>query len=100
VTYTLLNRSDLSQAEGTGTAEFEGYLHGSGDFSFLWVDMDPGEGVRLHKHPYEEVFSSSKDARFPPLAPKPSKGRRDKSSSSRLRRRTSSPIAARDACAK
>lgn len=57
MTYTLLNRSDLSTAEGAGTAEFEGYLHGSGDFSFLWVEMEPGKGVRLHKHPYEEVFS-------------------------------------------
>lgn len=57
MTYTLLNISDLSPAEDTGTAEFEGYLHGRGDFSFLWVEMEPGEGVRLHKHPYEEVFS-------------------------------------------
>ena len=56
VTYTLLNRFDLTPAEGTGTAEFEGYLYGSGEFSFLWVEMEPDEGVRLHKHPYEEVF--------------------------------------------
>jgi mannose-6-phosphate isomerase-like protein (cupin superfamily) len=22
----------------------------------IWVDMPPGKGVRLHKHPYKEVF--------------------------------------------
>ena len=24
--------------------------------SFILVDMQPGEGVRLHKHPYKEIF--------------------------------------------
>jgi mannose-6-phosphate isomerase-like protein (cupin superfamily) len=54
--YTVLNRADLSEADGTGSAEFQGYLHGASNFSFIWVDMLPGGGVRLHKHPYEEVF--------------------------------------------
>ncbi|MBO0780191.1 MAG: cupin domain-containing protein, partial [Ktedonobacteraceae bacterium] len=36
--------------------EFEGYQHGDTDLSFIWVDMPPGDGVRLHKHPYKEIF--------------------------------------------
>jgi mannose-6-phosphate isomerase-like protein (cupin superfamily) len=38
------------------TLEFEGYLYGDARVSFLLVDMPPGAGVRLHTHPYEEVF--------------------------------------------
>ena len=56
MSYTILDRAELSRDKDTGTAEFEGYLHGRGDYSFLWVDMAPGAGPRLHKHPYEEVF--------------------------------------------
>jgi len=36
--------------------EFEGYLYGDTDISFILVDMQPGEGVRLHQHPYQEIF--------------------------------------------
>jgi mannose-6-phosphate isomerase-like protein (cupin superfamily) len=37
------------------TAEFEGEAHGT-SVSFILVDMPPGKGVRLHTHPYAEIF--------------------------------------------
>ena len=37
------------------TDEFEGEAHGA-SVSFILVDMPPGEGVRLHTHPYAEIF--------------------------------------------
>jgi mannose-6-phosphate isomerase-like protein (cupin superfamily) len=36
--------------------EFEGADHGELGFSFLLVDVSPGEGPALHKHAYSEVF--------------------------------------------
>jgi mannose-6-phosphate isomerase-like protein (cupin superfamily) len=54
VAYTLLDRNDLPR-DGH-TYEFQGYQHGETAISFIWVDMPPGEGVRLHEHPYQEVF--------------------------------------------
>ena len=36
--------------------EFEGYRHGDTGISFIWVDMPPGAGVRLHRHSYQEIF--------------------------------------------
>ena len=38
------------------TYEFEGLRYGETGVSFIWVDMAPGGGVRLHKHPYQEIF--------------------------------------------
>lgn len=38
------------------TYEFHGFQHASANISFIWVDMAPGEGPRLHKHPYAELF--------------------------------------------
>ena len=35
---------------------FEGYLHGDANVSFFLSETPPGEGPRLHTHPYEEVF--------------------------------------------
>ena len=52
--YSIVNRDEL-QTSGNA-AEFEGYVHGDIDVSFILVDMQPGEGVRLHKHPYQEIF--------------------------------------------
>ena len=49
--YRIVNKEELQSA-----SEFEGYLHGDTDVSFILVDMPPGEGVRLHKHPYKEIF--------------------------------------------
>ncbi|HEX6481017.1 MAG TPA: cupin domain-containing protein [Ktedonobacteraceae bacterium] len=52
--YTIVNRDEL-QRDGN-TYEFEGYQHGATTLSLIWVDMPPGDGVRLHKHAYEEIF--------------------------------------------
>jgi quercetin dioxygenase-like cupin family protein len=54
VSYTVVNKDELQNSGST--SEFEGYLHGDTDVSFILVDMQPGEGVRLHTHPYQEIF--------------------------------------------
>ena len=38
------------------TYEFEGIRQGDTNVSFIWVDMPPGGTIRLHRHPYEEIF--------------------------------------------
>ena len=38
------------------TYEFEGSRFADSEVSFIWVDMPPGGGVRLHDHPYKEIF--------------------------------------------
>ena len=52
--YTLLNRDELP-FDGN-TYEFSGAKHQDTGVSFIWVDMPPGGSVRLHKHPYKEIF--------------------------------------------
>ena len=52
--YTLLDREDLPY-DGN-TYEFQGIEHLDTNVSFIWVDMRPGSTIRLHKHPYEEIF--------------------------------------------
>jgi quercetin dioxygenase-like cupin family protein len=52
--YTVLNMDDLHR-DGTNY-EFEGYLHGETNVTFILVDLPPGGGPRLHKHPYTEVL--------------------------------------------
>ena len=37
------------------TMKFEGAAHGTG-LSFFSVDIDPGRGVGLHFHPYDEIW--------------------------------------------
>ena len=54
MSYTVVNREELHNYRNF--SEFEGYLHGDTDVSFILVDMQPGEGVRLHTHPYQEIF--------------------------------------------
>jgi len=54
VNYTILDRDSLPQ-DGN-TFEFEGSRFPDTAVSFIWVDMTPGGGVRLHKHPYQEIF--------------------------------------------
>ncbi len=54
MSYILLRKDDLPHDENT--YEFQGYQHGEASISFLWVDLPPGHGPRLHRHPYEEVF--------------------------------------------
>lgn len=52
--YTVLNREDLPH-DGN-TYEFEGFQYQNAEVSFIWVDMPPSGAVRLHKHPYKEIF--------------------------------------------
>jgi len=52
--YTILDRDKLPY-DGN-TYEFEGFRYLDTEISFIWVDMPPGGRVRLHKHPYEEIF--------------------------------------------
>ena len=52
--YTILNRDKLPR-DGN-TYEFEGFLYQDTEVSFIWVDMPPGGKIRLHKHPYKEIF--------------------------------------------
>lgn len=51
--YTLIEQSDLDQYGNT--YEFQGEPYGA-SVTFIIIDMEPGEGVRLHQHPYQEVF--------------------------------------------
>jgi mannose-6-phosphate isomerase-like protein (cupin superfamily) len=50
----VLNREDLHR-DGTNF-DFEGSQHGGLNVTFILVEAAPGEGPRLHKHPYAEVF--------------------------------------------
>lgn len=52
--YTILNREELPR-DGQ-TYEFEGIRYQNTEVSFIWVDMPPGGVVRLHQHPYQEIF--------------------------------------------
>jgi mannose-6-phosphate isomerase-like protein (cupin superfamily) len=54
VDYKILNRDELPY-DGN-TYEFQGIQHQDTNVSFIWVDMPPGGAIRLHKHPYEEIF--------------------------------------------
>jgi mannose-6-phosphate isomerase-like protein (cupin superfamily) len=37
-------------------SELPGRDHGGTNVSLIFVDVGPGEGPRLHRHPYEEIF--------------------------------------------
>lgn len=52
--YILLNKDELPQ-DGN-LHEFQGYQYENTNISFIWVDMPPGDSVRLHNHPYQELF--------------------------------------------
>ena len=52
--YTIINRDDLPY-DGN-TYEFVGSQYQDTEISFIWVDMPPGGLVKLHKHPYKEIF--------------------------------------------
>ena len=52
--YTILNRDELPR-DGN-SYEFEGYRYGETRICLILVDLPPGDGPRLHSHPYEEVF--------------------------------------------
>ncbi len=50
----VVDRESLPRA--CHTYEFEGRRFDESEVSFIWVDMPPGAGVRLHEHPYKEIF--------------------------------------------
>ncbi|HXD08630.1 MAG TPA: cupin domain-containing protein [Anaerolineales bacterium] len=52
--YTIVDRADLP-FDGN-TYEFIGSQHQNTEVSFIWVDMPPDGSVRLHTHPYKEIF--------------------------------------------
>jgi mannose-6-phosphate isomerase-like protein (cupin superfamily) len=52
--YTVVNVEELPSSEGS--RDLEGYRYGGAGVSVILVDMAPGEGPKLHQHPYEEVF--------------------------------------------
>ena len=52
--YFVLERDDLPH-DGS-TYEFIGAHQQDTGVSFIWVDMPPGGAIRLHKHPYKEIF--------------------------------------------
>jgi mannose-6-phosphate isomerase-like protein (cupin superfamily) len=52
--HTVLNRDELPRDEHT--YEFVGAQYHDTEISFIWVDMRPGGKIRLHKHPYKEIF--------------------------------------------
>ena len=52
--YVVINQEELRR-DGN-TYELEGYEHGDTNISLILVDMAPGDGPRLHSHPYAEVF--------------------------------------------
>jgi mannose-6-phosphate isomerase-like protein (cupin superfamily) len=52
--FTILRLDEL-QHDGK-TYDFEGQRYDNTDVSFIWVDLPPGDGVRLHKHAYKEIF--------------------------------------------
>src|SRR5260370_9689872 len=54
VNYFIVNREQLSR-DGN-TYELQGYQYGSTTISLILVDVPPGEGPKLHVHPYEEVL--------------------------------------------
>ena len=54
MTFTIL-RIDELRHDGM-TYDFEGQQYDNTDVSFIWVDLSPGDGVRLHKHSYTEIF--------------------------------------------
>ena len=45
-----------TSSEGEGSPNFEGKDHDAG-LSIILVDVEPGNGPRLHRHAYEEVFA-------------------------------------------
>ena len=54
---TILDRDNRDKLPYDGnTYEFERIHHQATEVSFIWVDMPPDATIRLHKHPYKEIF--------------------------------------------
>ncbi len=52
--YSVINKDELPRDRNL--YEFEGSQYHDTEVSFIWVDMPPEGSVRLHKHPYKEIF--------------------------------------------
>jgi len=52
--YVVLNPSELPNVGGARV--YEGRRQGGTNISLIFVDVPPGGGPRLHRHPYKEVF--------------------------------------------
>ncbi len=50
----VINNEDLPRV--AGGYEFEGYLFGDVGVTLIVENPGPGDGPRLHRHPYAEVF--------------------------------------------
>ncbi len=48
--YVVVERDQLPDSE------LQGYLFGGAHVCLIFVDVGPGDGPRLHRHAYEEVF--------------------------------------------
>ena len=48
--YLVVERDQLAYSE------LQGYQFGGVNVCLIFIDLEPGGGPRLHRHPYEEVF--------------------------------------------
>lgn len=48
--YMVVERDQLADSE------LQGYQFGGANVCLIFIDVEPGEGPRLHRHPYEEIF--------------------------------------------
>jgi len=48
--YVVVERDQLADSE------LQGYQFGGANVCLIFIDLGPGDGPRLHRHPYEEVF--------------------------------------------
>jgi mannose-6-phosphate isomerase-like protein (cupin superfamily) len=37
-------------------SELQGYQFGGANVCLIFIDLEPGQGPLLHRHPYEEIF--------------------------------------------
>ena len=52
--HRVFSRQELEYEDGTWS--LEGQTFGADGVSVILVSMPPGQGVRLHRHPYAEIF--------------------------------------------
>jgi mannose-6-phosphate isomerase-like protein (cupin superfamily) len=48
--YVVVERDKLADSE------LQGYQFGGAKVCLIFIDLEPGGGPRLHRHPYEEIF--------------------------------------------
>lgn len=48
--YVVVERDQLADSE------LQGYQFGGAHVCLIFIDLEPGDGPRLHRHPYEEIF--------------------------------------------